>query len=40
MGTGKNCGGCNKPSFSGNNAFIFIIIFILLAIILGGRFFY
>lgn len=39
MGTGKNCGGC-KPNINGNNAFIFIIIFILLAIILGGRFFY
>lgn len=39
MGTGKNCGG-NKPGCFGNNAFIFIIIFILLAIILGGRFFY
>lgn len=40
MGAGKNCGGCNKPNINGSNAFIFIIIFILLAIILGGRFFY
>lgn len=39
MGTGKNCGE-NKPCNSGNNAFIIIIIFILMAIILGGRFFY
>ena len=37
MGTNNNCGrGCNG---TGNGAFIVLIIFILLAIICGGRFF-
>lgn len=35
----KNCGGSN-PSFNGNSAFIILIIFILMAIIVGGKFFY
>lgn len=35
----KNCGG-NKPNYSGNSAFIILIIFILMAIIVGGKFFY
>ena len=39
MGTiNKNCGG-NKINFNGNSAFIVLIIFILMAIIVGGRFF-
>lgn len=33
----KDCG--RTPSTSGNSAFIILIIFILLAIIVGGRFF-
>lgn len=35
----KNCGG-NKPSCNSNSAFIILIIFILMAIIVGGKFFY
>lgn len=38
MGNGKNCGR-NKTNCNSNTAFIIIIIFILMAIILGGRFF-
>lgn len=33
----KDCG--RTPSMVGNSAFIILIIFILLAIIVGGRFF-
>ena len=32
----KNCG--NKPVINANGSFIIIILFILMAIILGGRF--